>query len=139
MVAKAYNAVKNMRKKDGLPSVGTPQSGKTKATPQVPPSDPQDDPKTTVASAIADATAYAAVTLGLSSGNKGPAVTTMNTSDSDDDKDKKMPAKSTPPTPKANTPPKLKDPPNRQGTPNTATNWNLTVRVAPAHHPHRRR
>ena len=134
MVSKAYNAVVNtMRKKGGSASVGTPQSGKTKKGPQVPPSDPQDNPKASMASRLADATAYAAATLGVSSSTKGPAVTTVNTSDSDDDGDKKMPAKSTSPTPKANTPPKLKDPPNRQGTPNTVTNRNVTVRVASTH------
>ena len=113
MVSKAYNAVVNtMRKKGGSTPGGTPQSGKMKKGPQVPPSDPQDDPKASMASRFADATAYVATTLGVSSNTKGPAVTTVNTSNSDDDGNKKTPANSTSPTPKANTPPKLKDPPN---------------------------
>ena len=127
MVTKALNTVKNMRKRGGSTPSGTPQSGKAKAPPQVPPQvapqDPQDDPKDAVASALADVTAYATALL---SGKKGQAVTTMDSSDSGDDGDKKMPMMDTPPKQKANPSLKLKDPQDQQGAVDMAPNRNVT-------------
>ena len=108
-----------------MASAGTPQSSKAKAPPQVPPQDPQDNPKDTVASALADVTAYATATLGLLSSNKGQMVTTVNTSDSNNGGDKKMPM--------VETPPKPEDSPDQQGMINMASNRNITVCVVPTH------
>ena len=133
MVTKAVNHLKNMQKKGGSALAGTPQSGKAKAPPQVPPQNPQDNPKDAMALAITDVTAYATVTLGLLSSNKGQVVTTVNTLDSNDNGDKKMPALDTPPTSTVDTPSKSKDPLDQLGTVNMAPNCNITVRVIPSH------
>ena len=134
MVTKAYNTVKNMRKKGGSTPSGMPQSGKAKAPPQVPPQvapqGPQDDSKDAVASALADVTAYATALL---SGKKGQAVTTVDSSDSDDGGDKKLPTMNTPPKQMANTSPKLKDPPDQQGVVDIPPNQNVTMPVATTH------
>ena len=115
--------MENMWKKGGLVSTETPQGGKVKTPPQVPPQDPQDDPKDAIAWTLTDVATYAAAMLGLLSGNKDQEVTTVTMPESKDNGDKKMPA--------VYTPPKLKDPPDQQGTLNMAPNQNITVHILP--------
>ena len=113
-----------MQKKGGSVSAGTPQSGKAKVPPQVPPHDPQDESKDAMALALADVATYATATLGLLSGNKDQVVTTVTSPESEDAGDKKMPAVYTQPT--------LKDPPDQQGTLNMAPNHNVMVCIVPS-------
>ena len=127
MVAKAVNHIKNVQKKGGLVSAGTPQSGKAKVPPQVPPQDPQDDSKDAMTSALADVATYAAATLGLLRDNKDQVFTTVTTPESKDDGDKKMPTVDTPPKPAVDTPLKPKDPPDQRGMLNMASNQKIMV------------